>query len=81
MKIIKFSSNFCGTCRKLDAILEIANLVPDEYKVITDNELEIAKKYNVASFPTLIKFNDKGEEIARITGLISLSRLKDFFEK
>ena len=79
MKIVKFETIGCPNCRKLSAILQVANLVPDITVIISDENLDIAKKFNVQSFPTLLKLDD-GKEIARISGLVPLSKLKEFFE-
>ena len=79
MKIVKFETIGCPNCRKLSAILQVANLVPDRTVIISDENLDVAKKFNVQSFPTLLKLKD-GKEIARISGLVPLSKLKEFFE-
>ena len=79
MKIVKFETIGCPNCRKLSAILQVANLVPDRTVIISDENLDVAKKFNVQSFPTLLKLED-GKEIARISGLVPLSKLKEFFE-
>lgn len=79
MKIIKFSTEFCGSCRKLDAILEVANLAPDEEITLSPDDLDIARRYNVSSFPTLIKLDNEENEIERINGLVPLSKIKEFF--
>ena len=79
MKIVKFETIGCPNCRKLSAILQVANLEPDINVIISDENLDVAKKFNVQSFPTLLKLED-GKEIARISGLVPLSKLKEFFE-
>ena len=79
MKIVKFETIGCPNCRKLSAILQVANLVPDRTVIISDENLDVAKKFNVQSFPTLLKLEDS-KEIARISGLVPLSKLKEFFE-
>ena len=79
MEIIKFETIGCPNCRKLSAILNVANLVPDRTVIISDENLDIAKKFNVQSFPTLLKL-EEGKEIARISGLVPLSKLKEFFD-
>ena len=79
MKIVKFETIGCPNCRKLSAILNVANLVPDRDVIISDENLDVAKKFNVQSFPTLLKLED-GKAIARISGVVPLSKLKEFFE-
>lgn len=53
--------------------------MPDRDIIISEENLDIAKKFNVQSFPTLLKLEDS-KEIARISGLVPLSKLKEFFD-
>lgn len=82
MKIIKFSGYTCPMCRKLDAMLDTIsyNTKIDTIVTLGDTNLELAEKYNVTTLPTLIKLDDESNEIARLNGLVSLNRIKEFFE-
>lgn len=78
MKIIKFTGTHCPSCRKLEALLKTLNLNVDE-EILLDNNLELARKYQVGTLPTLIKF-DNDKEIDRIIGIVPTQRIKEFFE-
>ena len=47
---------------------------------LDDTSCDFAERYKVTTLPTLIKLDDKDNEIARLTGLVSLNRIKEFFE-
>lgn len=79
MKIVEFKTIGCPTCRKLSAILQVANLEPDREIFISEVNMDVAQKFNVQSFPTLLKLEDL-KEVDRIVGLVPLSKLKEFFE-
>lgn len=78
MKIIKFTGTHCPACRKLEALLGYNNLKANE-EIVLDNDLETARKYQVGTLPTLIKFEDD-KEIDRINGIVPTQRIKEFFE-
>lgn len=75
-KILKFSTRYCGPCKALaQNLLNFAD-VPIESIDADDNE-EMCSQYNVKSVPTMIFLNEKGEDVGRIVGLISLEKLKE----
>lgn len=82
MKIIKFGGYTCPMCRKLDAILDLKgyNTKIDVRFTLDDTSCDFAERYKVNTLPTLIKLDDNDNEIARLTGLVSLNRIKEFFE-
>lgn len=59
--LVDFWASWCGPCRMLGPILEeVSNEMPESVigKVNIDEEIELARKYNVMSIPTLILFKD-----------------------
>lgn len=76
--LVDFNADWCGPCRMLKPILE--ELASEtNYKIVSvniDAEEELAIKYNVASIPCLVLFED-GKEVNRSIGL----RPKDEIEK
>ena len=82
MKIIKFGGYTCSMCRKLDATLDLKgyNTKIDIRFTLDDTSCDFAERYKVTTLPTLIKLDDDDNEIARLTGLVSLNRIKEFFE-
>ena len=81
--VVDFFANWCGPCRKLAPILEevegeLANV--KFAKINTDENLEMAKKYQVSGLPTLMVFKN-GEAVERIVGLMPKSSIITNIEK
>ena len=69
--LVDVYSTTCGPCKMLGFVLnDVAKEVPDLeiLKIDFDKNKEIIEKYDVASYPTLILFND-GVEVNRLKGL------------
>lgn len=49
-------------------------------KVDTDEERQLAVQYGIRSIPTLIILDENGKEFKRLTGSVTDSKLKEFFE-
>ncbi len=78
-KLLKFGSSHCGPCRSLSKILESNNIVYENIDVDDDYGIEMSEKYRVFQTPTLILVDEKGEEIKRTIGIISINEIKDTF--
>ena len=82
--VVDFFANWCGPCRKLAPILEeveteLASKVKFA-KINTDDNLEIAKQYQVSGLPTLMVFKN-GEPVERWVGLMPKSSIITNIEK
>ena len=66
----------------MEAILDLKgyNTKIDVKFTLDDTNSDFAERYKVTTLPTLIKFDDDDNEVARLTGLVSLNRIKEFFE-
>lgn len=73
--IVKYSMPNCGNCQKLSNILKLNNIVVEEREL----DEQTAKELNIMSVPVMIKFVD-GKEVDRITGVVTVSRIKEFCE-
>ena len=73
--IVKYSMSNCSNCQKLSNILKLNNIVVEEREL----DEQTAKELNIMSVPVMIKFVD-GKEVDRITGLVPVSRIKEFCE-
>lgn len=68
--LVDFWAEWCGPCRMVAPILEE---ISDEYSTITiakvnsDENLDIASRYNITSIPTMILFVD-GEPVKQMVG-------------
>lgn len=73
-KIEKFGAPWCGPCKALDKTLEqITQAEIFNYNVDELEELTAAR--GIRNIPTLIFYNENGEEVERTTGAISLDAI------
>ena len=82
--VVDFFANWCGPCRKLGPILEeVESELTSKVKfakINTDENLEMAKKYQVSGLPTLLVFKN-GEVVERMVGLMPKSSIITNIEK
>ena len=81
--VVDFFANWCGPCRKLAPILEEVESELKNVKfakINTDENLEMAKKYQVSGLPTLMVFKN-GEAVERIVGLMPKTSIITNIEK
>jgi len=82
--VVDFFANWCGPCRKLAPILEEVeeelNTKVKFAKINTDENLDMAKQYQVSGLPTLMVFK-KGEAVERLVGLMPKSSIITNIEK
>ena len=79
MKILKFYASWCGPCKSLSAVIEsIKDELPYEIEEIdSDENMDMARKYNIRSLPTMV-IVDGDIEIKRQIGMMNAQQLKDF---
>ena len=84
LTVVDFYANWCGPCRKLSPILEEveSELSADIKfaKINTDENIEVAKQYQVSGLPTLLIFKN-GEVVERLVGLMPKNSIITNIEK
>ena len=82
--VVDFFANWCGPCRKLAPILEEVegelNQKVKFAKINTDDNIEMAKQYQVSGLPTLLVFKN-GEPVERLVGLMPKTSIITNIEK
>ena len=82
--VVDFFADWCGPCRKLSPILEeVEQELSGKVKftkINTDENIEMAKKYQVSGLPTLMIFKN-GEPAERMVGLMPKSSIITNIEK
>ena len=84
LTIVDFYADWCGPCRKLAPIVEeIEQELSDKIKftkINTDENIEVAKEYQVSGLPTLLVINN-GKVVERMVGLMPKSSIITNIEK
>jgi len=88
--MIDFYTEWCGWCKKLDeetyrdrTVLELSNKFVC-VKIDADKDKDLASKYKVRGYPTIIFLNSQGKMIGNITGYLpakDFARLMKKFSK
>lgn len=86
MKLVKFAATWCAPCKMLSTVLhdvkEKGGLEGIEFEgVDIDKDMERARTSNVRGVPTLILFDDNGNEIRRRAGLMNEAEVIEFLKK
>jgi len=79
---LEFGSSGCSACRRMEAVMstiqaEYSNSVEVVFRNVSQAEnLNLMKYYGIASIPTQIFLDEKGEEVFRHVGYFSVDDIK-----
>lgn len=71
--LVDFFGHFCAPCKMISPILDAISLEKPDfkiYKVDIENNMDLAKQYNIRNIPTLILFENgkiKGTLVGSVT--------------
>ncbi len=80
--VVDCFAEWCGPCKMLSPIIdELAEELTDVnfYKLNVDESVEVVRKYNIMSIPTILIFND-GELVNQSVGFKTKEELKDLLK-
>lgn len=80
MKLLKFTAEWCASCKALSSKLEDFELCEiDEIDV--EEEIDITNEFKVRSLPTIILIDDEEKEIDRLVGNVSINEIEKLVNK
>ena len=78
--VVDFFATWCGPCKMLSPVFEELGQDMEGsakfLKVDIDQSLDLARRFEVSTVPTVIVFKD-GEEVERLVGFIPKQKLED----
>ena len=77
MKILKFYTPTCMTCRMLGKILDKLEV---EVENIDATLPSVQEAYNITSIPTLVFLDDEGKEVKRTEGFITQDKIEEILK-
>jgi len=76
MKVLKFSASWCQPCKTLTTQLE--SLAANYEEIDADTDPDKFKAFGIRNVPTLVLLDNNGIEKDRLTGSVTLPKLKAF---
>lgn len=80
MKVIKFQASWCQPCKMLGKVIEDAKdklAIPVE-EVDIDENMELAKSFNVRGVPTMVVVDDNNKPLRTKVGYVDEKSLLEF---
>ena len=74
-KYMLFTTPMCPKCPKIKEFMKNQDLEKEWMDAATPDGLENARKNNVSSVPTIIFFDEMGEEVARASTIEETKRI------
>ena len=80
MKLVKYQSAWCQSCKTQTSLLntiDLGDIILEQIDI--DNlDMQQLSKVKVHGIPTLILYDNQGNEIKRKTGALTKKQLEDF---
>ena len=80
MKLLKFTADWCASCKALSSKLEDFKLC-EINEIDVEEEIDITNEFKVRSLPTIVLINDEEKEIDRLIGNVSVNDIEKLVKK
>ena len=77
-RLVKYGASWCGPCKALNQLLESITLDVKLENIDIDHNVQKAQDNNIRTIPTMILFDENGEELKRYSGVMNEVELKEF---
>ncbi len=87
-EVVKFTSTMCIDCQKMNKVFEV--LKPKYAEKVAFTEINVqdnseyvqsqVKKYNITLVPTILLFDSKGKQVARIEDAIPAEKMDNYLQ-
>lgn len=80
MKLLKFTADWCASCKALSSKLEDFKLCEIE-EVDVEEEIDTSIEFKIRSLPTIVLVDEENKEIDRLIGNVSISDIEKLVNK
>ena len=80
MKLLKFTADWCASCKALSSKLEDFKLC-EINEIDVEEEIDITNEFKVRSLPTIVLIDDEEKEIDRLIGNVSVNDIEKLVKK
>ncbi len=88
-KIIKFTSNLCGECQRMDVVVKEVypkykgsiDLISIPVQVQNDYNNDMVSKYQVTLVPTIVLLNKNQQVVKRIEGYVNSTTFENYLKE
>ena len=80
MKLLKFTADWCASCKALSSKLEDFKLCEIK-EVDVEEEVDTSIEFKIRSLPTIVLVDEENKEIDRLIGNVSVSEIEKLVNK
>ena len=89
IKVIKFSSTWCGPCKQMEPIFDNVSKLKDfknftfqKYDIEEDTMgIELVEKYSIRNIPTIVITDNNGNVMKKIIGFVNENELTNILKE
>lgn len=75
-KLLIFSASWCAPCKQMKPIIEELSTDPRVVLYDFDNDMEVAREYQIPGVPCYLLVNESNEILDTVLGVVTKARLE-----